>query len=290
MDWAAAERCRVVVVDHVIIIDTVMTTWYRSIDAVAHGDHRLQVQAWPRCAAACESIPIGGTCRLRAFAILACPSLPNRPDHHQHAQQFAATPHPLNSRIGMRVMIALTFPRADRTGRLNPSKLSIWHLLCSPPRGPRRRAGTSTTNRNSWIHDILQICTAKLAATCNAAVHMCGAALLRALCVLHTHIRDICSCTYTAHASSAMGSPGRLSQKLWRWPSSTAQSCGPRAIGAGARVSSDRDVELSLSAWSSGVHPSGAVGRLVDLRAAAAVAAAPVAEPLGSGRLSFRRR
>ena len=170
---------RVVVVDQVV-----------SIDAVAHGDHRLQVQAWPPCAAACESIPIGGTCRLRAFAILACPSFPNRTDHHQHAQQFAAAPHPLTSCIGMRVIIALTLPRADRTGRLNPSKQSIWHLLCSPSRGPRRRASTSTTNRNSWIHDILQICTAKLAATCNAAVDVCGAALPSALCVLHTHIRE----------------------------------------------------------------------------------------------------
>jgi len=108
---------------------------------------------------------------------------------------------------------------------------------------------------------------------------------------------SIGSCTHTTHASSAMGSPDRvrLSQKLWSWPnpnpaSSTAQSCGPRAIGAGAHVSSDRDVEGSLSAWSSDVNPSGAVARLVDLRAAAAVAVAPVAEPLGSGRLSFRRR
>ena len=33
--------------------------------------------------------------------------------------------------------------------------------------------------------DILQICTAKLAATCNAAMHACGAALRNALCVEH---------------------------------------------------------------------------------------------------------
>ena len=65
-------RCAVVAV-----LDTVMTTRYRSIDAVARGD-RVEVlrernglcgKAWPPSAATCESILKGDPCRLRAFAM-----------------------------------------------------------------------------------------------------------------------------------------------------------------------------------------------------------------------------
>jgi hypothetical protein len=167
-----------------------MTTWYRSIDAVAHGDHRLQVQAWPPCAAACESIPIGGTCRLARLCDLGVSfvSEPNRPSPTCAA--VCSCPPPVNL-MHRHACDNCTHPPACRPDR-TPQPQQAVHLASSLFSISRTATTSrhSTTNRNSWIHDILQICTAKLAATCNAAVDVCGAALPSALCVLHTHIRE----------------------------------------------------------------------------------------------------